>query len=175
LAVKFLYYFLFVFIIVSVFLIYQKPYDIQRVISSKEKPNLEVYGMINYSLSKDGIAQIIRAKKVLRFNSYDEFYDIDTIKKSKNNLLEKMKSDSGKLVKNNLSLIGNVRYNNSNGIKFQSQKVNYNLKTKVFRSDVDFTLEDNRTVTYGSSMVYKSIEGRIYANNIKSRIEVDIK
>jgi len=79
------------------------------------------------------------------------------------------------LVKDDLKLEGNVRYQNSDSVKFKSQKADYNLETKVFKTDVDFTLEDNRSITYGTSMVYKTIEGKIYADNIKSTIEEEKK
>ena len=174
-AVKFLYYFVFLFIGIAVFLVYQKPYNIEQSKSNKNKPNIEVVDMTNYSLTQQGINHVVKATKVLRFSSYDEFYNIDAVRKAKDNLLEKMEADKGTLVKDDLKFSGNVHYKNSNNVKFSSQQVAYNLKTKVFKSDTNFILEDNRSITYGTSMVYKTIEGKIYANNIKSKIEVKEK
>ncbi len=154
-----------------VFLLYQKPYNIQLSDGSKNEPNVEMVGVTNYSITKDGISHIIEATKVLRFIGHDEFYDIDAVRKSKETLLERMKADSGRLQKDDLNFVGNVRYKNSDNVKFKSQRVDYNLKTKVAKTDVEFTLEDNRTISHGTSLVYNTTEGKIYANNIKSTIE----
>ena len=174
-AVKFLYYFLFAFVAIMVFLLYQKPYDVVKSKNSKNSPNIEMINMVNYSITEDGISHIVRASKVLRFVNHDEFYNIDATKKSKDTFLENLKANSGVLIKNDLKLSGNVRYQNSNSVKFKSKKADYNLKIRVFKTDVDFTLEDNRSITYGTSMIYKTIEGKIYADNIKSVIEEEKK
>jgi LPS export ABC transporter protein LptC len=158
-----------------VFLLYQKPYDIQLSESSAKKPNLEMFDVTNYSITKEGISRIVNATKVLRFVEHDEFYDIDAIRKKENNLLENVKANSATLVKDDFHLRGNVRYKNSNNVKFSSQEVDYNLKTKVGKTDVDFVLEDNQTKTRGTSLVYNTIDGKIYADNIKSTIEEDKK
>ena len=174
-AVKFLYYFIFAFVAIMVFLLYQKPYDVNLSKGSTNTPNIEMFSVTNYSITKDGISHIVNATKVLRFVDHDEFYNIDAIRKSKNDFLENVKADSGKLVKDDFHLKGNVRYRNSDNVKFKSEKVNYNLKTKIVKTDVNFILEDNRTVTHGTSLIYKTIEGKIYADNIKSTIEEDKK
>jgi LPS export ABC transporter protein LptC len=175
LAVKFLYYFIFAFVAIMVFLLYQKPYDVVQSKNSKNSPNIEMINMINYSITEDGISHIVKASKVLSFLNRDEFYNVDVTRKSKETLLENLKANSGVLIEDDLKLVGNVRYRNSNSVKFKAQEADYNLKTRVFKTDVDFILEDNRSITHGTSMVYKTIEGKIYANNIKSIIEEEEK
>ncbi len=172
-AVKFLYYFLFVFVLIMVFLLYQKPYDVVLSKSSKNEPNMEMIGVTNYSITQHGIAHIVKATRVLRFDQHDEFYNIDAVRKQNGGFFDNLKANSGKLMKDDLKLVGNVRYANSDARKFKSEQADYNLKTKVFKTDVAFKLEDNSSVTYGSSMVYNTVEGKIYANNIKSTAEVE--
>ena len=158
-----------------VFLLYQKPYDVVKSKNSKNTPNIEMINMVNYSITQDGVSHIVRASKVLRFIDRDEFYNIDATRKSKKTLLENLKANRGVLIEDDLKLDGNVNYQNSNRVRFVSQEADYNLKTKVFKTDVDFVLEDNRSIIHGASMVYKSIEGKIYANRIRSKIEEKIK
>lgn len=174
-AVKFLYYFIFAFVSIMVFLLYQKPYVVTNISNATNKPNIEMIGVTNYSITKEGISHIVTATKVLRFASYDEFYDINAIRKKDDYFLDNLRADKGKLIKDDLKFFGNVRYENSDDVNFKTQKADYNLKTKIFKTDVDFMLEDNRSITYGSSLVYKTIEGKIYANNIKSNIEEEEK
>ena len=174
-AVKFLYYFLFAFVAIMVFLLYQKPYNIAQNKSGKNSPNIEMINMVNYSITEEGISHIVKASKVLRYVNKDEFFNVDAIRKSKETLLENLKADKGLLIKDDLKFVGNVHYRNSDSVQFTSQEADYNLKTKIFKTDVDFILEDNRSLTRGTSMVYKTIEGKIYANNIKSNIEEEQK
>ena len=170
-AVKFLYYFIFAFVAIMVFLLYQKPFDIELNKTNKNEPNIEIIDVTNYSITQDGVTHIVKATKALRFLKYDEFYNIDAIRKSKDYFLENLKAKSGRLIADNLYLKGDVNYANSDDVKFKSQKLDYNLKTKIVKTDVDFTLENNRTLTYGSSLLYNTVDGKIYANNIKSTIE----
>jgi len=172
LAVKLLYYFLFIFIAIAVLLLYQKPYSVEVNKSNKNTPIIEMLDMVNYSITEEGVAHIIKASKVLRFANYDEFYDIDATRKSEKNGWDNLKSNSGKLVNDDLSLRGNIRYVSSDNVKFDSQEADYNLKTKVFKTDLDFRLEDKSSVTHGTSMVYKTKEDKVYVNKIRSKIEV---
>ena len=174
-AVKLLYYFIFLFLGILVFLLYQEPYFIPKVKSTKEKPNLEAIDITNYSITPDGVKVVARFSKVLRYKNYDKFYDINIVRKKDINVIDNLKAKRGSLRGDNLKIEGKVRYKDSEGVKFSSEEAKYNLKTKVFRSDVDFVLETNSTITHGTSLVYQSKDGKIYANNIKSVTEVNKK
>jgi LPS export ABC transporter protein LptC len=153
----------------------QNPYELSNAKKESKVANIEVLGMKNYSITKNGINSITTAKRVLKYDTYDEFYDVSMLRRRKEVLLEKLQADTGTLVKNDLTLVGNVKYKNSNGVKFKSEEAQYNLNTKVFKTDKNFILEDNRTITHGSSLVYQTKKGKIDAENIRSIIEVDKK
>lgn len=174
-ALKFLYYFIFIFIVITIFLLFQKPYNVAVNSDSKDKPYIELNGVTSYSITQDGIEHIVNASKVLRFIGYDKFFDVDAIRKAEDGVRENLKADNGKLIKDDFSLKGNVVYSNSENVKYKSQVAQYNLKTKVFKTDADFVIEDNSSKVYGTSLVYMTTEGKIYANNIKSIVEVEDK
>lgn len=174
-AVKFLYYFLIAFVFIALFLLYKKPFVIELAKVDKSEASMKMLGITSYSIVNSGIEHIIKGTKVLRFTNRDEFYDIDAVRKSNEGLLENLRADSGVLVGDNLSLKGNVRYENSNSVRFRSEQADYNLKLKVFKTDSDFVLEDNRSITKGASMIYMTKEEKIYAKKIRSKIEVNKK
>lgn len=174
-AVKFLYYFIFLFIGVMVFLLLQKPYHIEVNQDAKKEANIEMFGAKNYSISQNGVESIFVASKVLRFPKYDEFHNVDVIRKTERNVLENILTNKAFLVKDDVELMGNVRYKNSDNVKFSTSLANYNLKSKVFKADEKFILEDDSTIIYGNSLVYQSNDGKIYANNIRSIAEVEEK
>ena len=170
-AVKFLYYFVFAFVGIMVFLLYQKPYTVVLDTSTQKKADIEMLKIVNYAITSSGISRIIKSDRVLRYKDHDEFYNIDSIRKQKKNYFETLLANSGRFEQNLVNLYGNIRYNNSNGVKFQSEEAQYDLQTKVFKTDVDFVLQDNRTITHGTSLTYQTKDGKIYAKNIKSIIE----
>jgi len=157
------------------FLLLQSPYNVQKNKKTQKEANMEVIDAKNYSITKDGVASVTSAKRVLRFSNYDEFYDIEVLRTPKPKFVDNLKADRGTLVKNNLKLVGNVRYKNSDGVKFSSQEAQYNLNSKVFKTDGDFILEDNRSVTRGSSLLYETNVGKIYANKIRSIARIEGK
>ncbi len=153
------------------FLLYQKPYDLKQNRQSKKSPNIEMVDVVNYSIEADGVGHILRASRVLRFTTYDEFYDLDSARKSKDMLFENLKADRAIFVRDDLKLSGDVRYSNSDTLQFSSKEASYNFKTGVFKTDVSFELKDSRSLTKGSSMQYGTKEGRIYAKQINSLIK----
>jgi len=157
------------------FLLMQNPYKIDDTKKRAKQANIEMLGMKNYSITKDGVSSIAVAARVLRYDTHDEFYDVEILRKQKNNLLDNLKANVGSLVKDDLKLSGSVRYKRSDGVKFSSEEAQYSLNTKEFKTDKNFILEDNRSITYGSSLVYQSKEGKIYANNIRSIAKVEEK
>lgn len=174
-AVKFLYYFVVAFLLIAAFLLYKEPYALELSKADKSEPDMEMIDMVSYSITNDGIEHMVKSSRVLRFTNLDKFYNIDAIRKSKDDLLENLRAHSGVLIGDDLSLKGDVRYTNSDSIRFNSEQANYNLKTKVFKTDTDFVLEDNRSITKGASLIYMTKEEKIYANKIRSKIEVDKK
>ena len=174
-AVKLLYYFVIIFLGIMAFLLMQNPYKLQENKSKSKQANIEILGMKNYSITKNGVDSIVIAKRVLRYDTHDEFYNINAIRKQKNSIVDIVRADKGSLVKNDLKLDGNVRYKRSDGVKFNSNEALYNLDSKVFKTNDNFILEDNKTITYGSSLVYQMKEGKIYAKNIRSIAEVNKK
>lgn len=173
-VVKILYYFVFAFLGIMVFLLMQNPYDIE-VSNIKEKvPSIEVLGVKNFSITEEGISSIATAKRVLRYNTHDEFYDISIIRREKK-LQDTLSANVGSLVKDDLKLSGNVRYKNSDGLKFNSNEAEYNLKSKIFKTEDKFVIKDDKTTTQGNSLVYQTKDGKIYAQNIRTITKVDKK
>jgi LPS export ABC transporter protein LptC len=175
LAVKLLYYFVFIFVGILLFLLYQKPYFIPTNPNRGHIASLEAYDVVNYSINQNGIYSLAKSSKIFRFNDHDEFYDIDVIRKKDDGVIDNLKARKGILKQNDLNVIGDVRYQDSNGVKFSSDEAKYNLKSKIFKSDTNFILKNNSTIIYGNSLVYQSKDGKIYAKNIKSISEVNKK
>jgi len=173
LAVKLLYYSLFVFVGVFVFLLYKEPYYINLKQSDKPKANLEANRVTNYSIQKEGVVLVAKSSQILRYKTYDKFFNIDIVRKKSDGVTDNLKAKEGSLRGDLLRVSGDIRYADSNGIKFFSDESTYNLKSKVFKSLSKFTLETNSTTVFGSSLVYQVNDGKIFAHNVKSISKVN--
>jgi LPS export ABC transporter protein LptC len=174
LAVKFLYYFVIVFFGISLFLLFQKPYVIEKK-ENQNVPEIVMKNVQNFELTDFGVLSFLKSKIVRRYKTHDEFEDVSMLKKNPNGLIDSVSAQLGVLRNNDLLLKKDVRYDRSDGLSLESQEVFYNLKTKVLSSNVDFKLSNPRGVSYGSSFIYDTDKGIIQAQNIKASIKENDK
>lgn len=173
-AVKFLYYFVIVFFGISLFLLFQKPYVIEKK-ENQNVPEIVMKNVQNFELTDFGVLSFLKSKIVRRYKTHDEFEDVSMLKKNPNGLIDSVSAQLGVLRNNDLLLKKDVRYDRSDGLSLESQEVFYNLKTKVLSSNVDFKLSNPRGVSYGSSFIYDTDKGIIQAQNIKASIKENDK
>lgn len=173
-AVKFLYYFVIVFFGISLFLLFQDPYVIEKK-SNQNVPEIIMQNVKNFELTDSGVLSFLQSKIVRRYKTHDEFEDVSMLKKNPNGLIDSVNAKLGVLRNNDLLLKKDVRYSRNDGLSLESQEVFYNLKTKVLSSNVDFKLSNQNGVSYGSSFIYDSDKGMIQAQNIKAIIKENNK
>lgn len=172
-ALKLLYYFVFVFVAMMVFLLIQKPYTIVFNQESQNEASVQMQNATNYSMSKEGINSVARAASVWRYADFDKFVHIDIKRVNEKGKKETLVANNAILQKDLLSLSGNVLYQNEDGLIFRAPVSTYDLNTRVLRADVDFVLEDKQSKSRGNSLVYETKDGKIFAKKIKSIIKVE--
>lgn len=169
-AVKFLYYFIFGFLGISLFLIFQKPYMLEPKVN-KNIPEIVMNDVQSFEVTKQGVVSFLSSDIVRRYASHDEFENVNMLKKSETGLVDSVSAKLGVLRKKDLLLKQDVRYDRSDGLELLSNEVKYNLNTKILSSNVPFVLSNPRGVSYGSSFVYDTDKGIISAQKIKAIIK----
>lgn len=170
-AVKFLYYFVVVFIGLTLFLITKEPYSIDFYKETKKIPSIVMKDVKNFDLTTNGISSIVTADEVKRYREYDEFLKINMLNKSQDEFIHEVSADKGKLKDKKFTLSQNVKYHRNDGVSLKSEEVIYIVDTKTLYSEVDFVLSNNRAKTYGNSFSYDIQNGTIDAQNIKAKIK----
>ncbi|WP_331775766.1 LPS export ABC transporter periplasmic protein LptC [Sulfurospirillum sp. 1612] len=172
-AVKFLRYFLIIFLVIMVFLLTKNPYALHYKPKKGEQPSIELFDVKDYEILPTGINSIVFSKKVEKYKAYDKFYQIDVLYKDKLNLISTLISDKALLRDSILYFTENVKYTRSDDLALNTQSVQYNLKTKVLSSKTSFELIKKDMKTIGDSFIYQMQEGIIEAKNVKSTIRMD--
>jgi len=173
LAVKFLRYFLILFLVIMVFLLTKNPYALHYKPKKGEQPSIELFDVKDYEILSTEINSIVFSKKIEKYEGYDKFYQINVLYKDKLNLISTLLSDKAVLRDSVLYFNDNVKYTRSDDLVLNTQSVQYNLKTKVLSSDTPFELIKKDMMTTGDSFVYQMQEGIIEANHVKSTIRMD--
>jgi LPS export ABC transporter protein LptC len=155
-------------------------------LSTKEPKILKVTKEdINYStitftklqgctIDDKGISQRISASKALKFKTHDELYDLNT-SFQKGDLKHTLLADKANFKNSILYLTGNVLYENNQTTRIKSRELEYNVKTKIVKSPVAFTLTSNKGIMQGKSFIYDMQNKELKGEGMHYSFEVDEK
>ena len=155
-------------------------------LSTKEPKILKVSKKdINYStikfttlqgctIQKEGISQRIRASKALKFKTYDELYDLNT-SFLEQGIRHTLIAKKARYQDDILYLTGDVLYENNQSLHIKSKELEYNVKTKIAKSPVAFTLSSNQGIMIGDSFVYDMKNGALKGEKMHYSFEVNEK
>ncbi len=167
-AVKSLYYFVFIFIGITVFIVFQKPYTLHVTDKNRALATIIMSDVKSYDITTNGVVSFSSADFVKRYANYDEFDNVRLLRQNENGYVESVSAKEGILKKNLLKLKKDFRYDRSDGVTLRSEEVDYNLDSKVLSSQVDFTLSNFKGTSYGKSFVYDTLNGVVQASKIKA-------
>ncbi len=156
-----------------IFLLTKNPYALQYSSKGKGQPNIELFDVKIFEISKLGVNSIIFANRVERYKGYDKMYMIDALHRSKLNLIDSLKANNGLLIKNILYLDNNVRYTRSDDLALNSNSIKYDIKNKILSGDQPFELSIKNMLTKGNSFTYLMQKGIIQAQKIKTVIRME--
>jgi LPS export ABC transporter protein LptC len=155
-------------------------------LSTKEPKILKVTKEdINYSTIKftklqgcridnEGISQRISASQARKFKTYDELYDLNTSFQNKN-VEHTLIAKKARFQNDILYLKGDVLYENNQTTHIKSEELEYNVKTKIVKSPVAFTLTSNKGIMRGKSFTYDMKNGALEGEGMHYSFEVDEK
>jgi len=134
-------------------------------------PLFELKTFTIYELDTLGLKTILLGSKSNRF---DDRYTIDNINYTDNSkeYIANTKADYGVYKEENVFLNGHVIYTREDGLTFESDKAQYNKKTKVISTDTKFVIYRGDDVVTGSSAEYNNLTNKIKATNTKATYQL---
>ena len=171
-ALRVLIYSTLLFLGMTFFLILKEPYSIHVVgEDGRLIPEIELFNAQNHQIKQGSIESIVQAKRVARYDGFDELHGIHAGHKTKEGLRGILDSDEGILKEGVLHFKTNSHYFRDDGVSLDGEDIFYNLKTEVLSSNKPFIFTQKQSKTHGDSFVYQMKEGTISATNIHSFIQ----
>jgi len=132
LVVKIFYFVVAIFSAVMIFLAAQDPYLANVLKVDTKISNMQVNDVVDYEINSTKISGVYESDELNRYSDRDEFLDF----------------------KDEIIFQKNANYENNDSLKFKSDEVIYNTKTKIVRSEANFTITRNGDKALGDSGSY---------------------
>jgi len=142
---------------------------------SKEDINystIEFTALQGCTINQEGISQRISATKARKFKTYDTLDDINATFQQ-NGIQHTLKAKKGRFVGDILTLTQDVLYENNQSLHIKTQKLEYNVKTKIAQSPSTFTLTSNKGIMIGDGFVYDMKNGTLKGQKMHYNFEAD--
>lgn len=167
-----IFYFLIALFSVSMALIaFQSPYLTQISKMNIDISDMQMNVVQNYEINSSGINGYYEASKVVKISNDNYFYDFNAMI-LRSDVMHTLSSDEGIYKKDEIVLKKNALYKNNNDLNFASQKIIYDTKNKIVKSDVEFVATQNGNKIIGKSVKYDTKNKQIYAKGVHSWINL---
>jgi len=153
LVVKIFYFVVAIFSAVMIFLAAQDPYLANVLKVDTKISNMQVNDVVDYEINSTKISGIYEADELNRYSDRDEFLDFKA-RILRGNLRHFLSSDKAISQNDEIIFQKNANYENNDSLKFKSDEVIYNTKTKIVRSEANFTITRNGDKALGDSGSY---------------------
>ena len=147
-----------------------KPLDFKKQ-KTHDTPLLEMEEFKIMELDNKGLLSTTEGSKGIR---YINRYTIDDLDYTDNTdvYLANIKSNTSLYKGDIIKLNGDVVYTRADGFSFQTQKANYNKKTKIAESKTNYVSQMGENRAVGSSIQYDNIRGIIKSKNVVAKYKL---
>ncbi len=170
LVVKIFYFVVAIFSVVMIFLAAQDPYLANVLKIDTKISNMQINDVVDYEINSTKISGVYEADELNRYNDKDEFLDFKA-KILRGNLKHFLSSDKAISQNDEIIFQKNANYENNDSLKFISDEVIYNTKTKIVRSEANFTLIRNNDKALGESGSYDLGKKQMQVKGLRAWVE----
>ncbi len=148
-------------------------------IDKTNKPLVAFEDATMYTMDKEQVTQIAKAKKAVRYKKKDELYDASFVlrvnDKEDDELLDILSAKKVTKQGNKLLLRDDVKYNRADIMQFESEVLNYNIGTKIATNMNKFTALYNGDKLSGTHIYVDAKKNIIRAKNTKFIVDLEKK
>ncbi|WP_169777556.1 LPS export ABC transporter periplasmic protein LptC [Campylobacter mucosalis] len=171
-VIKIFYFVITIFSVTFIFLLSSDPYFADTFKQDFKVSNTQANDVVDYEISATKVVSVYEADEMNRYADFDEALKFKST--SLRGLQQHfMSSDKAILQGDEIKFISNAKYKNNESLKFSSEEMIYNKKTKIIRSDVPFEILRDTNRAIGQSIEYDTQKKQMRAKEIKAWVEQD--
>ncbi len=155
-----------------IFLAAQDPYLANVLKIDTKISNMQINDVIDYEINSTKISGVYEADELNRYNDKDEFLSFKA-KILRGNLKHFLSSDKAISQNDEIIFQKNANYENNDSLRFISDEVTYGTKTKIVRSEANFTLIRNNDKALGESGSYDLGKKQTQVKGLRAWVEED--
>ena len=153
-----------------IFLAAQDPYLANVLKIDTKISNMQINDVIDYEINSTKISGVYEADELNRYNDKDEFLSFKA-KILRGNLKHFLSSDKAISQNDEIIFQKNANYENNDSLRFISDEVRYGTKTKIVRSEANFTLIRNNDKALGESGSYDLGKKQTQVKGLRAWVE----
>ncbi len=153
-----------------IFLAAQDPYLANVLKIDTKISNMQINDVIDYEINSTKISGVYEADELNRYNDKDEFLSFKA-KILRGNLKHFLSSDKAISQNDEIIFQKNANYENNDSLRFISDEVIYGIKTKIVRSEANFTLIRNNDKALGESGSYDLGKKQTQVKGLRAWVE----
>ena len=148
----------------------QDPYYTEMLKPDNTIATIQANDFVDHEINATMITARYEADEWNRYDGLDEFLNFKAeILRDENR--HDISSDKAFYQNDIVKFTGNVTYKDNKDLKFVSEEVMYNTKTKIANSDEPFVMTQNNDKIVGKSIIYDTNLKRTYARGIEAWVQ----
>ncbi|QKG28961.1 LPS export ABC transporter periplasmic protein LptC [Campylobacter sp. RM16187] len=169
-VIRIFYFVIAIFSVAMVYMTLQDPYYSEILKPDNSIATIGMNDVVDYEINATIVSAKYEADEWNRYKNMDEFLNFraDVLR---DDTYHSVISDKAFYQDDTIKLKGNVRYLNSENLKFVSEEADYNTKTKIASSSMPFVMTKNEDKIVGNSLVYDANLKRTYAKGIQAWVQ----
>lgn len=139
------------------------------------QPNVSFFDSTMYEITENNVNQIVKSEQADIYDKKEELIDATVVvRSSKNQNASNIVSSNSMIKKDNLLFLrDNVNLQLSDGTNIKTEKLDYNLETKIVRNNVAFIAIKETNSFLGNNLFLNSVSEELKAKNAKFRMKVE--
>ncbi len=165
--------FIYTLLFIAILCLFYTQDDYVETYSQEKQALLQFHNSTVYDISQDGLLKVAKFNKTIIYDDYEEsYYSKITLRgKNKDN---KTIIKANKILKEKdiLYLDGNVVFSNNDNFKLETEKLQYNLETKIAQNKNRFILSKDLSTMTGKNLYLDVNTNSIKSSETKFRINL---
>ncbi len=165
--------FIYILLSISILCLFYTQDDYIETYSKEKQALLQFYNSTVYDISKDGLEKVAKFNKAIVYDDYEESFDSKITLRGKDKV-STTTIEANKILKEKemLYLDGDVLFSNNENFKLKTEKLQYNLETKIAQNRNRFILSKDLSTMSGKNLYLDANINSIKSNDTKFRINL---